>query len=51
MHRGLPNKLIARQLELSENTVRRHVQDILAFFEVGSRAEAVFIARQRGLVY
>ena len=51
MHRGLPNKLIARQLDLSENTVRRHVQDILAFFEVGSRAEAVFIARQRGLVY
>ena len=51
MHRGLPNKVIARELNLSENTVRRHVQDILGYFEVGSRAEAVFIARQRGLVY
>ena len=51
MHRGLPNKVIARELKLSENTVRRHVQDILAYFEVGSRAEAVFIARQRGLVH
>ena len=51
MHQGLPNKTIARRLDLSENTVRRHVQDILAFFGVGSRAEAVFIARQRGLVY
>jgi DNA-binding NarL/FixJ family response regulator len=51
MHQGLPNKVIAQRLGLSENTVRRHVQDILAFFEVGNRAEAVFIARQRGLVY
>ena len=51
MHQGLPNKTIARRLGLSENTVRRHVQDILAFFDVGSRAEAVFVARQRGLVY
>ncbi|MFZ3120706.1 MAG: response regulator transcription factor [Variovorax sp.] len=51
MHQGLPNKTIARRLDLSENTVRRHVQDILAFFDVGSRTEAVFVARQRGLVY
>lgn len=51
IHAGLPNKAIARRLGLSENTVRRHVQDILMFFEVGSRAEAVFVARQRGLVY
>lgn len=48
--RGLPNKLIARELSLSENTVRRHVQDILEHFQVGSRSEAVFIARRRGLV-
>ena len=51
MHKGLPNKSIAQRLGLSENTVRRHVQDILTFFEVGNRAEAVFVARQRGLVY
>jgi len=50
LHQGLSNKLIARQLSLSDNTVRRHVQDILEFFQVGSRAEAVFAARSQGLV-
>ncbi len=50
LHQGLSNKLIARQLSLSENTVRRHVQDILEFFEVANRSEAVFAARRRGLV-
>jgi DNA-binding NarL/FixJ family response regulator len=50
LHQGLSNKLIARQLSLSDNTVRRHVQDILEFFGVASRAEAVFAARQRGIV-
>jgi DNA-binding NarL/FixJ family response regulator len=34
---GMPNKSIARQLVLSENTVRGHVQAILAFKPVGSR--------------
>ena len=50
LHQGLSNKLIARQLSLSDNTVRRHVQDILEFFGVISRAEAVFAARSEGLV-
>ena len=50
LHQGLSNKLIARKLELSDNTVRRHVQDILEFFQVISRAEAVFAARHQGLV-
>jgi DNA-binding NarL/FixJ family response regulator len=50
LHKGLSNKLIAQQLSLSDNTVRRHVQDILEFFEVISRAEAVFAARSQGLV-
>jgi DNA-binding NarL/FixJ family response regulator len=47
---GLSNKLIARQLSLSENTVRRHVQDILEFFGMTSRAEAVCSARRQGLI-
>lgn len=47
---GLSNKLIARHLSLSENTVRRHVQDILEYFQVDSRSKAVFVARRRGLV-
>lgn len=50
LHRGLSNKLIARELDLSSNTVRRHVQDILEFFGVVSRAEAVSAARAQGLV-
>jgi DNA-binding NarL/FixJ family response regulator len=50
LHQGLSNKLIARQLALSDNTVRRHVQDILEFFGVASRAEAVCAARSQRLV-
>ncbi|MDD5056356.1 MAG: response regulator transcription factor [Sideroxydans sp.] len=50
LHQGLSNKLIARQLELSDNTVRRHVQDILEYLHVSSRAEAVFAARNQGLI-
>ncbi len=50
LHQGLSNKLIARQLELSDNTVRRHVQDILEYLQVSSRAEAVFAARRQGLI-
>ncbi|MBI5891705.1 MAG: response regulator transcription factor [Nitrosomonadales bacterium] len=47
---GMSNKLIARRLALSENTVRGHVQAILGFLEVSSRTEAAFAARRRGLV-
>lgn len=47
---GLSNKLIARELKLSDNTVRRHVQDILGYFAVSNRTEAVFEARRRGYV-
>lgn len=46
---GLSNKLIARRMALSENTVRRHVQDILEYFQVDSRSVAVAMARRRGL--
>lgn len=48
--RGLPNKVIARRLTLSENTVRTHVQAILVHFDARSRSEAVFEARRQGLV-
>jgi DNA-binding NarL/FixJ family response regulator len=50
LHKGLSNKLIARKLSLSENTVRRHVQDVLEFFGVVNRSEAVFSARRFGLI-
>lgn len=48
---GLSNKAIGRRLNLSENTVRGHVQATLAALEVSSRSEAAFAARQRGLVH
>jgi DNA-binding NarL/FixJ family response regulator len=47
---GLPNKTIGRHLNLSENTVRGHVQGVLAFLDVPSRTKAAFEARRRGLV-
>lgn len=47
---GLSNKVIGRRLDLSENTVRGHVQAVLAALEVSSRSEAGFEARRRGLV-
>lgn len=47
---GLSNKRIARHLAVSENTVRRHVHDILEYFQVVSRSEAVNVAQRRGLI-
>jgi len=48
--RGMSNKIIARQMELSENTVRVHVQAIFESMRVSSRSEAVFSARRLGLI-
>jgi DNA-binding NarL/FixJ family response regulator len=50
MCHGLPNKAIGRRLDLTENTVRWHVQGILAFLDAASRSEAAFAARSRGLI-
>ena len=50
LHAGLANKVIARKLVLSDNTVRRHMQEILKYFKVATRAEAVLAARQQALV-
>jgi len=50
LHGGLTNKVIARKLALSDNTVRRHMQEILKYFKVATRAEAVLAARQQALV-
>jgi DNA-binding NarL/FixJ family response regulator len=48
--KGLSNKVIARELGCAENTVRGHVQAILAFFNVTSRTEAAYAAKVRGII-
>jgi two-component system, NarL family, response regulator LiaR len=48
--RGFPNKLIARDLELSEKTVKTHVGHVLAKLGVTDRTQAAVIAVRAGLV-
>jgi len=48
--RGFPNKLIARELGLSEKTVKAHVSRVLAKLEVTDRTQAAVIAVRAGLV-
>jgi DNA-binding NarL/FixJ family response regulator len=47
---GLPNKLIARELNLSDATVKLHVSAILRELRVRNRTEAVVLAGQLGLL-
>lgn len=50
MAQGLPNKSIARELAISEHTVKFHVNAILSKFGAQSRTEAVVIASRAGLI-
>jgi len=47
---GLPDKLIARRLELSHHTVRGHVQTLYGVLQVSTRMQAMFAARRHGLI-
>jgi len=47
---GKTNKRIARELELSEKTVDRHVSNIFSKLDVASRAAATAYAYQNGLL-
>jgi DNA-binding NarL/FixJ family response regulator len=47
---GLSNRVIGQRLNLSEHTVRGHVQALLAALQVSSRSEAGYAARRLGLV-
>ncbi|MBI4673285.1 MAG: response regulator transcription factor [Chloroflexi bacterium] len=47
---GASNKMIAAQLNLSENTIKSHLSHIFSKLQVQSRAEAVAAALQRGIV-
>jgi DNA-binding NarL/FixJ family response regulator len=50
MARGLQNKEIARELSISERTVKFHASGIMNKLGAGNRTEAVAIAARRGLV-
>jgi DNA-binding NarL/FixJ family response regulator len=47
--RGYDNRRIARQLFLSDKTVRNHVSNVLTKLEADNRSEAVVRARNAGL--
>jgi DNA-binding NarL/FixJ family response regulator len=49
MARGLDNRRIARELTLSEKTVRNHVSNVMGKIDADSRAVAVLRARNAGL--
>ncbi len=50
MKNGLSNKEIARQLHMSPSTVKVHVAAILRELAASSRTQAVFLAKDRGLL-
>ncbi len=50
MAEGWPNKEIARELGISEHTVKYHVSAILSKLGARSRTEAVAVAARRGLI-
>jgi DNA-binding NarL/FixJ family response regulator len=45
---GLPNKLIARRLEISEKTVKTHLTSIFRALEVTDRTQAALWAQRHG---
>ena len=47
---GLSNKVVARRMNLSEFTVRGHVQAIFALMQVNSRSQAMFAVQRGGWV-
>jgi DNA-binding NarL/FixJ family response regulator len=47
---GLPNKIIARRLSISEKTVKAHLTSIFRQIDVTDRTQAALWAREHGLV-
>jgi DNA-binding NarL/FixJ family response regulator len=47
---GLPNKAIARELNISEHTAKFHVGSLLGKLGAASRTEAVTLATRRGIL-
>jgi len=47
---GLPNKLIARRLEISEKTVKAHLTSVFRHIKVADRTQAALWAQRNGIV-
>lgn len=47
---GAPNKVIARNLQMNENTVKYHLKNVFQKLQVRHRAEAIGAARARGIL-
>jgi DNA-binding NarL/FixJ family response regulator len=47
---GNPNKIVAAQLSIAEDTVKGHVKAILAKLGANDRTHAVTIALKRGII-
>lgn len=47
---GCANKIVARQLDISPNTVKTHVARLFEKLEVASRTQAIARARELGIV-
>ena len=50
LSRGLSNKMIARELHISEHTVKFHISSLYAKLGVNNRAEAVSSGARHGLI-
>jgi ATP/maltotriose-dependent transcriptional regulator MalT len=48
--RGMSNKLMARDLNVSENTIKTHVANLYAKLDVSRRTEAQAKAYRMGLI-
>ncbi|MEP6482612.1 MAG: response regulator [Rhodoglobus sp.] len=47
--RGMPNKIICRELGISEGTIKSHIAAVFSSLQVHNRSEAVVEASRRGL--
>jgi DNA-binding NarL/FixJ family response regulator len=47
---GKPNKVIAAELSLSEDTVKAHLRSIFSKLDVNDRTQAVTLALRRGII-
>ena len=47
--RGEPNKVIARQLDITEGTVKQHLKGVYQTLGVHNRAEAIYLLSRQGV--